>query len=64
MKYKTIAFPAIGTGVLRYPIDLVAAVMFESVERFKSVYMDTSLTTVFFVIYPANITVMEVGNFR
>ncbi|XP_060603250.1 uncharacterized protein LOC132756248 isoform X2 [Ruditapes philippinarum] len=60
MKYKTIAFPAIGTGVLRYPIDLVAAAMFESVERFKSVYMDTSLTTVLFVIYPANITVMEI----
>lgn len=58
--HKTVAFPAIGTGILRYPSDLVAATMFESVERFKFYYPDTSLEQVLFVIYPSDDRVLKV----
>ena len=48
---KSIAFPALGTGNLRYPKDLVAKVMFDTVESFGILHPKTRLTDVFFVLY-------------
>jgi O-acetyl-ADP-ribose deacetylase (regulator of RNase III) len=48
-KLKTIAFPAIGTGVSAFPLDECAQIMLtEAVEHLKS---GTSLETVYFVLF-------------
>lgn len=51
-KYKTIAFPAIGTGNLGYAHDLVAEQMFEGVSDFSTANPQTSVNEVRFVLYP------------
>lgn len=58
--FKSIAFPAIGTGVLNFPPSLVAKVMFETVILFKNQYPDCSLKKVEFVIYPKDTATVEV----
>lgn len=50
-KYESIAFPALGTGVLNFPADVVARLMNDVVDDFGAVYSDTSLKTVKFVIW-------------
>jgi O-acetyl-ADP-ribose deacetylase (regulator of RNase III) len=48
---KTIAFPAIGTGVSGFPMDECAQIMLsEAIERLKS---GTSLETIYFVLFDA-----------
>lgn len=49
-KMKTIAFPAIGTGNLMYPIESVAEAMMSTVEKFRD-EQSTTLISVFFVIF-------------
>lgn len=58
--FKTIAFPALGTGILRYPPEIVAAAMFEGVERFRAEFRETSLEEVQFVVFHGDKVVMEV----
>ncbi|KAK3610480.1 hypothetical protein CHS0354_016670 [Potamilus streckersoni] len=53
-KYKSIAFPAIGTGNLGYPKDAVASLMLTSVMKLETVMPNTSLRKVKFVIYPTD----------
>ncbi|KAK6185731.1 hypothetical protein SNE40_007899 [Patella caerulea] len=50
-KLKNIAFPAIGSGILGYPHDKVAAKLFETVHKFGEENPDTTLTDVIFVMY-------------
>ncbi|KAL4232423.1 E3 ubiquitin-protein ligase dtx3l [Mactra antiquata] len=57
---ESIAFPALGTGVLHYPVDLVCTAMFESVEEYRMNNPKTSLRLVQFIIYPKNVSVLEV----
>ncbi|XP_071170581.1 protein mono-ADP-ribosyltransferase PARP14-like isoform X3 [Mytilus edulis] len=51
-KMTSIAFPAIGTGVLNFPVDIVAKTMFEIVLLYKQKVPDSSIKSVEFVIYP------------
>lgn len=47
--FKTIAFPAIGTGIGGFPVEECAQIMLsEALQHLKT---DTSLTTIYFVLY-------------
>lgn len=48
-KYKSIVFPALGTGNLRYPRELVAETMYKCVSQFDQ--SNTSLKEVKFLCY-------------
>ncbi|KAL3863201.1 hypothetical protein ACJMK2_004967, partial [Sinanodonta woodiana] len=50
-KLTSIAFPALGTGALKYPKDVVAREMFNCASDFLTKNADTSLVTVYFVVY-------------
>ncbi|XP_060567744.1 protein mono-ADP-ribosyltransferase PARP14-like [Ruditapes philippinarum] len=49
--YSSIAFPALGTGALGFPADVVANIMFNTVDAFEARYPDTSLRLVRFVLW-------------
>ncbi|XP_021356001.1 uncharacterized protein LOC110452052 isoform X2 [Mizuhopecten yessoensis] len=51
-KYSTISFPALGTGNLGYPRDLVAKTMFDTVNSYFNEGKDSSIESVSFVVYP------------
>ncbi|XP_053377233.1 protein mono-ADP-ribosyltransferase PARP14-like isoform X2 [Mercenaria mercenaria] len=50
-KYSSIAFPALGTGAMGFPADVVAQSMSDIVDAFEAKHPDTSLRTVRFVIW-------------
>ncbi|XP_067657091.1 protein mono-ADP-ribosyltransferase PARP14-like [Haliotis asinina] len=50
-QYRSIAFPALGTGNLGYPRDVVAKTMMETVEQFGQLNPETSLQEVKIVVY-------------
>lgn len=53
-KLKTIAFPAVGTGVSGFPMDECAQIMLsEAIQHLKS---GTSLETIYFVLFGAHAT--------
>lgn len=58
-KMRTIAFPALGTGNLAHPADIVAKQMFDTVEKFASDNLVKSLTEVLFIIYPKDTSVVQ-----
>ncbi|XP_069139607.1 uncharacterized protein [Argopecten irradians] len=49
---KTISFPALGTGNLGYPKDLVAHTMFDTVKKYFQENPDSCVEGVNFVVYP------------
>ncbi|XP_033756244.1 uncharacterized protein LOC117338989 [Pecten maximus] len=51
-KYKTISFPALGTGNLGYPRDKVAHTMFDTVNNYFEERPDSYIECVNFVVYP------------
>lgn len=51
LKYSSIAFPALGTGALGFPADVVAQMMFDIVDYFEKNNPSTSLKKVRFVIW-------------
>ena len=51
LKVTSIAFPAIGTGNLGYPNDVVARVMVEAVSSFLSSHKSSTLNAVYLVIF-------------
>ncbi|XP_053390228.1 uncharacterized protein LOC128553135 isoform X2 [Mercenaria mercenaria] len=58
--YKSLAFPAMGTGSLRYPPEEVASEMIMAVERFTREYSKTtSIREVQFVIFPSDATLFQ-----
>ena len=57
---KSIAFPALGTGNLGYPRDMVAAAMFDEVKKFSMANQRTSLQDVCFLVYPADRATVQV----
>ncbi|XP_052283056.1 protein mono-ADP-ribosyltransferase PARP15-like isoform X2 [Dreissena polymorpha] len=57
---KTIAFPALGTGKLRFPKSDVANAMFEAVEEFSRGNPSSSVCVVYFVLFPSNTDVFTV----
>ena len=50
----SLAIPAVGTGKLGWPADVVAASFFDAVIRFSSQEVRTRLERINFVFYPAN----------
>ncbi|XP_071142211.1 macro domain-containing protein lmo2759-like [Mytilus edulis] len=52
LNMTSIAFPAIGTGILNFPVDIVAKTMFEIVLLYKEKAPDSSIKNVEFVINP------------
>lgn len=48
---KSIAFPALGTGVGGFPLARCAEVMYEEVKRYEKEHPDTSIEKVVFVLY-------------
>ena len=51
LRVTSIAFPAIGTGNLGYPNDVVARVMVEAVSSFSSSHKSSTLKAVYLVIF-------------
>lgn len=51
-KYSTIAFPAIGTGSLGFPHDVVAEEMFTAISLYEHLNPQSSITEVTFVVFP------------
>ncbi|XP_077988571.1 protein mono-ADP-ribosyltransferase PARP14-like [Glandiceps talaboti] len=49
--FDSVAFPAIGTGNLHYPRDVVASTMYSEVIRFSQQHQNTSIKTVYFVVF-------------
>ncbi|XP_053374234.1 uncharacterized protein LOC123534097 [Mercenaria mercenaria] len=58
-RYTSIAFPAMGTGSLGYPAELIAAEMFGCVERFKQDCLNTTLKEIMFVIYDRDVELLQ-----
>jgi O-acetyl-ADP-ribose deacetylase (regulator of RNase III) len=54
---KYIAFPAVGAGNLKYPLDIVADEMFRTVDDWQGTYVKE----VKFVIYPNDTSVLQVS---
>ena len=51
LRLKSIAFPALGTGVGGFPLDRCAKVMYEEVLKYEKEHPDTSIEEVVFVLY-------------
>jgi poly [ADP-ribose] polymerase 10/14/15 len=59
---RSIAFPAIGSGNLKFPPDVVAASLFETVDNFSARNARTSISEVRFVIYEKDDATYEVSD--
>jgi poly [ADP-ribose] polymerase 10/14/15 len=57
----SIAFPAMGTGNLGYPRDVVAEEMCSSIVQFSKDNPKSSVKNVFFVIYEKDIQTVQVS---
>jgi len=55
------AMPAIGSGNLGIPIDLVVNTMFSEVDKFSMAHPNTSLQDIKFVAYDQNTSSVAVG---
>ncbi|XP_039613230.1 protein mono-ADP-ribosyltransferase PARP9 [Polypterus senegalus] len=58
-KMKSISFPAIGSGLLHFPKEIVARVIIDQIYTFANTYKGTNLT-VNFVLYPGDREIFEV----
>ena len=58
----SLAFPAIGTGILAFPADVVATVLFDVVDNFSMKNPGTSITEVKFVVYEKDLKVWAVSS--
>ena len=52
--YSSIAIPAVGTGALDFPADVVANIMFDTVINFSKAKPRSGLREVRFVLYQAD----------
>ncbi|XP_061167642.1 protein mono-ADP-ribosyltransferase PARP15-like [Saccostrea echinata] len=60
MKFKTIAFPAIGTGQLKIPADVVASCVKKIVDEYVQLHPKTSVQKILFVIYKTDEEIFKV----
>jgi len=60
LNHSSIAFPAVGTGNLGYPKDIVAQEMFKAISTFAVKKPQTSLRKVVFVLYPKDYSTVKV----
>lgn len=59
-QFSTLAFPALGTGMLEFPPDVVANLIKETVKRFESDHPKSSIRKIVFVIYHKNKSTLKV----
>ena len=59
--FKSIALPAMGTGNLHFPRDVVAEIMFNSVIEFSESNPATSVDEVRFVLYDKDLFTIDVS---
>ena len=52
--YTSVAMPAVGTGSLGFPADVVADIMFDTVINFRKQNPQSNIKEVRFVLYPAD----------
>lgn len=57
----SIAIPAVGTGNLKVPPDVVARIMYEQVEEFSQTQLGTTLRDVCFVVYDKDLPTVAVS---
>ncbi len=57
---KSIAFPVLGTGTLKYQRDVVAKCVFESFDQFSTDNAGSSLLEARIVVYPKDVENMKV----
>ena len=50
-RFSHIAFPALGTGALKFPLDVTASVMIKCVTLHESNFHDSTLTDVSIVVF-------------
>lgn len=60
-KLSSIAFPALGTGILQYPADLVAKLMIESVIDYATQNPSCTLNEVVVVLYHQDLNTQKVS---
>ncbi|KAK3105061.1 hypothetical protein FSP39_016468, partial [Pinctada imbricata] len=60
--YRSIAFPALGTGKLGYPWCQVARTMYDVVDEYEKRRTDRNLQKVFFTIHYTDVKTLEVNN--
>ena len=58
---RSIAFPVLGTGILKYPFELVASEMFTSILKFQQT-CESTLENIFIVVYPTDKETFEVSS--
>jgi len=58
---KSVAFPALGTGYLHFPCNIVAHAMFDEVKTFSTVSPQTSVSSVVFVVFDTDIETLNVS---
>jgi len=56
MQYKSIALPAIGMGMKRYPPEVVSKSITEAITEYVENYSHSSLTHIKLYIFPADDT--------
>ncbi len=59
--FSSIAFPAMGTGNLKYPPDTVAKAMFQAFLSFGTNNSGTSIKDVRFILYDKDIATVNVS---
>ena len=59
--FNSVALPAMGTGNLHFPRDVVAEIMFNSVIEFSEANPATSVNEVRFVLYEKDLFTIDVS---
>jgi len=58
----SVAFPALGTGHLQFPASLVARALFEEVKSFSGSSLQSSISSVLFVIHDSDSKTLRVSH--
>ena len=58
---NSIAFPALGTGILKCPPAQVAKLMFDCTEKFFLDHPESPIEEVMFVLHPGNMDCVQVS---
>ena len=60
----SVAFPALGTGVLGFPPDFVASLLFETIQDYESYNPETGIRSVLLVVYQDDIQTVQVNSYN
>ena len=56
----SIAFPALGTGMLGFPADVVAKLFYTCIDEYESKHPETGISSMFLVVYPGDTATIKV----